>query len=452
MSGPTHFRVTILSRSQGRNAVEAAAYRSGSKLRADMPHVWADRRTTPEIEAVRAEAGDALEQLKNTPADDLERRKALALVIRKAAYQSGTVQEDKKGRMTFDYSTKEGVLHTEILAPKNAPDWVQDRSRLWNEVEAGEKRKNAQLARDLVIALPRTTTHEQNVQFVRGYLQKTFVREGMIADFAIHESMASDGKPNPHVHVLLTMREIGPEGFNPKKATPKARSWNDPKNVAKWRDAWMQDGNAFLERLGLDERIEMRSYAARGIDKVGTKHLGAEADRLEKRGKKTRAGDANREIEAENARRAHAGDVVPAGDPKLPEMVTIAAMLSAEARRDVQEIGAVLRQHVRYAGEASRDDVSPGWSVPRMPGSSCDIRYRRYQAMQPRGMDEWQDVPTYHLGEDRTDLRDFAFPEKLDREHRARKGREHERRTERDGRLTRQREAHEQRDRPERER
>jgi len=321
MTGPTHFRATVLARSQGRHAVAAAAYRSGSRLQSETAHVYSDQRAPLDAAERRETISKALAELSAIPEDRKEERRALALAVKKARYQSGTVELDKDGRATFDYRHKDEVFHSEIVAPKNAPEWATDRGRLWNEVERVETRKNAQLARDFVIALPRSMTLEQGRDLVRDYVRETFVKRGMVADFAIHESMASDGKPNPHAHVMLTMREIGRDGFHEKKATPLARSWNHPGNMDKWRSAWQEMGNARLEALGSDERIELRSYAARGIDKQGTKHLGASADKMEKKGKRTKAGDVNREIEAENMRRASEGE-------------TIAPALAAGAGRD----------------------------------------------------------------------------------------------------------------------
>ena len=64
--------------------------------------------------------------------------------------------------MTHDYTHKGGVVHTEILLPDHAPAEYADRVVLWNEVEKIEKAKNAQLAREIEIALPRELTREQS--------------------------------------------------------------------------------------------------------------------------------------------------------------------------------------------------------------------------------------------------------------------------------------------------
>ncbi len=116
-----------------------------------------------------------------------------------------------------------GVVHSEIMAPENAPDWMCDRDQLWNAVEAVEKRRDAQLAREIEVALPRELDRGERLELLRGFVQREFVDRGMIADVAVHEGKARDGQGQPHAHVMLTMRELTGEGFGKKD-----RSWNAP--------------------------------------------------------------------------------------------------------------------------------------------------------------------------------------------------------------------------------
>ena len=66
-----------------------------------------------------------------------------------AAYRAGIRIEDKRTGEIHDYTRKQGVYGSEILAPEDTPDWVHDRAALWNEVERVEKRKDSQLAREI---------------------------------------------------------------------------------------------------------------------------------------------------------------------------------------------------------------------------------------------------------------------------------------------------------------
>ena len=133
-----------------------------------------------------------------------------------AAYRSGERLKDERTNERKFYK-REVKPETMILAPSQAPEWVQNRNRLWNEVEASETRKNSQVAREINIALPRELSKPEQIELIRGYVQKEFVEQGMIADVAIHR----DDQENPHAHVMLTTREISEEGF-----TVKNRDWN----------------------------------------------------------------------------------------------------------------------------------------------------------------------------------------------------------------------------------
>lgn len=121
-----------------------------------------------------------------------------------AAYRSGETLTNEYDGVTHDYTRKGGIVHTEILLPDHAPAEYADRSLLWNAVEKIEKAKNAQLAREIEIALPQKLTIEHSISLVREYVKEQFVNAGMCADFAIHDKQ--DG--NPHAHIMLTMRPI----------------------------------------------------------------------------------------------------------------------------------------------------------------------------------------------------------------------------------------------------
>lgn len=129
-----------------------------------------------------------------------------------AAYRAGEKIIDERTGLVHDYRRKSGVDHVEILTPSNAPDWTHERSRLWNQVERQERRSDSQLCREVEVALPCELTPEQNLELVRGYVQSQFVDQGMIADVAIHHAQSA----NPHAHILLTMRAISHDGFGQK--------------------------------------------------------------------------------------------------------------------------------------------------------------------------------------------------------------------------------------------
>jgi Ti-type conjugative transfer relaxase TraA len=190
--------------------------------------------------------------------------------VASAAYRSSESLYDERYGMTHDYTRKEGVEHSEILLPMNAPKSFADRQTLWNAVESIEKRKDSQLARELEIALPIELKHDENVELVRDYVKTHFVAKGMIADFSIHE----DDPNNPHAHILLTMRAVNESGFG-----KKVRSWNAKADLYKWRDLWAERANEHLARAGHDVRIDHRTLEAQNIELEPGRKIGVGQER-----------------------------------------------------------------------------------------------------------------------------------------------------------------------------
>ena len=236
-----------------------------------------------------------------------------------AAYRSGERLTNEWDGKTHDYTHKPGVVHTEIMLPAHAPPEFQDRSTLWNSVEQIEKASDAQLAREIEVALPVELSRAEQLALVRSYVQDNFVAAGMCADFALHDK----GDGNPHAHILLTIRPLRSDG----KWGPKCRKvydldsqgnripdgkggwknhredttdWNNRENAEKWRAAWATYANRALEAEGRPERIDHRSYERQGVDKIPSIHMGVAASQMERKGIATEKGDINRQIAADN--------------------------------------------------------------------------------------------------------------------------------------------------------
>lgn len=247
------------------------------------------------------------------------KRSAGRSVVEAAAYRSGTKLANEWDGETYDYTKKGGIVHTEIMLPAHASPEFSDRSTLWNSVEMIEKARDAQLARELEIALPIELSFEENLKLIRSYVKDNFVDAGMCADFAIHDK----GDGNPHAHVLLTVRplkENGKWGAKCRKVydldehgnrIPNGKGgwknhreditdWNSHENAEKWRAAWADYANRALAANGRPERIDHRSYERQGIEQIPTIHMGPAAMQMEKRGIRTMKGDANRQIDADN--------------------------------------------------------------------------------------------------------------------------------------------------------
>lgn len=113
-----------------------------------------------------------------------------------------------------------------------------------------ERQNNGQAARYFDVAIPIELSNDDKKKLVAEYCKKNFVDKGMIADIAFHDL---DSK-NPHAHVMLTLKTIGPEGFGKKD-----RSWNNKKIMIQWRESWATMSNRYLEAIGSEERFDHRS-------------------------------------------------------------------------------------------------------------------------------------------------------------------------------------------------
>ena len=233
--------------------------------------------------------------------------------VASSAYRSGEKLMDDRIGLVHDFTQKRGVVFTEVALPAHAPPEYADRNILWNAVEKVEKKSNAQLAREIEVALPKELSRECQIEIVRRYVQENFVSVGMCADWALHDK--SDG--NPHAHIMLTMRGIKPDGtwaqkekkiysldeagnriplIDPatgeqklgkrneklwKRITAEPNDWNDHSKAEIWRKSWADICN---EYLSLEQQIDHRSYKRQELDLEPTIHEGYRTRKMEKAG------------------------------------------------------------------------------------------------------------------------------------------------------------------------
>ncbi len=203
-------------------------------------------------------------------------RKAGSSAVASAAYRSASRLRDERIDRVQDFSNKRGVVHSEVMLPDGTPEAWSDRERLWNDVEAFEVRKDAQLAREVEFAIPREMTQAQGIELARDFAQAEFVDQGMVADLNVHWDIGEDGMPKPHAHVMLTMRSADENGFG-----SKVRDWNRTEMVERWRERWAEHVNERLAELDIDARIDHRSLEAQGIALQPQSQIGAPAQRIE---------------------------------------------------------------------------------------------------------------------------------------------------------------------------
>jgi hypothetical protein len=272
-----------------------------------------------------------------------------------AAYRAGVELYDHNVGERFDYHRKRGILHSEILAPEGAPEWMHDREALWNAVERQENRSNSQLARDIMIALPHELDETQRLELLRGFVREQFVDAGMVADFSIHDPSRQGDERNHHAHIMLTLRRVDGDGF----AAKKEREWNRRELMEQWREAWAEHCNAALEAAGFDEGtfVDHRSLEAQGIDRMAGKHKGKAATAAERRG------EVDERLEDIEARHREY-------DALIEELAHLDAAIEAEQEHDLDaRFGSLDEQSIEDAGMDDPAEVEDQDAEPDlMPG------------------------------------------------------------------------------------
>ncbi len=233
-------------------------------------------------------------------------RSAGRSAVASAAYRAAERLHDDKLDRDHDYTAKVGVVHSEIMLPMGSPDHWLDRGTLWNEVEAGEKRRDAQLARDIEISLPRELGQAEAIRLARDFVQEQFVSRSMVADLNVHWTVASDGALQPHAHVMLTMREVVPgRDGHPERGAfgKKVVAWNDRGLLVRWRERWAELANARLCELDYDVRIDHRSFRDQGIDLEPQHKIGPAGARRAEQGEDAERAAEHRAIARRNGER-----------------------------------------------------------------------------------------------------------------------------------------------------
>ncbi|GHD23542.1 Ti-type conjugative transfer relaxase TraA [Tianweitania populi] len=233
-------------------------------------------------------------------------------VVSAAAYRHRTRMEEEQTGTSFRYEGgKAELVHEELALPDETPAWLRTMidgrtiagasEVLWNAVDTFEKRADAQLAREMIFALPEELTKAENIALVREFVRDNLTSAGMVADWVYH-----DKGGNPHIHLMTTLRPLTDDGFGNKKVavlgdngeplrvvTPDRlkgkivyRLWAGDKDTMKaWKIAWAETANRHLALAGHDIRLDGRSYAEQGLDGIAQSHLGPAKAALARKGR-----------------------------------------------------------------------------------------------------------------------------------------------------------------------
>ena len=194
------------------------------------------------------------------------------------AYRTASrVTCEREGRV-HDYSRKRGVEETLIALPEHAPEWAEDRERLWNAAEAAEKRGNSVVAREWELALPHELGAQGRRALVEAFAERLVERYGVGVDAAIHAPHREGDQRNWHAHVMATTRELGPEGLGAKTRVLDVARTGGPE-IALMREAWAGMQNEALERAERERGLE-----AGELDRVDHRSLEAQREAALERG------------------------------------------------------------------------------------------------------------------------------------------------------------------------
>ncbi|MES2561340.1 MAG: Ti-type conjugative transfer relaxase TraA, partial [Pseudomonadota bacterium] len=159
--------------------------------------------------------------------------------------------------------------------------------------------------REVEFAIPRELNKSQGIALARDFAKTEFVEKGMIADLNVHWDIGKDGQAKPHAHVMLTMREVGKDGFG-----AKVRDWNKSELVEQWRERWAEHVNQRLAELDIDARVDHRSLEAQGIGLEPQDKIGPAASRIGGRGLEAERIEEHRAIAQRNGERIIANPAV----------------------------------------------------------------------------------------------------------------------------------------------
>jgi ATP-dependent exoDNAse (exonuclease V) alpha subunit len=227
-------------------------------------------------------------------------RSAGRSVTAAVAYRTYTTIRDERTGQTFDYSRKRGLEFAGNILPVGIDiDRYKTTAELWNAVEVSETRKNSIVGREYVIAIPAELDEEGRKHLVVEFAAHIANKYKIVANVAIHEPGENNDARNYHAHIMTSTREITLEGFGEKTRILDCKNTSQAE-ITDLRNTWAEMANRFLEIARSDRRMDPRSFAERGIEKIPEVHLGPAASAMERRGERTAKGDLNREIREVN--------------------------------------------------------------------------------------------------------------------------------------------------------
>ena len=259
-----------------------------------------------------------------------------------AAYRAGCKITDGRTGEIHDYTRKGGVQSATLIVPAEAAAWANDREVIWNAAEQAEKRKNSTVAREFEIALPSELSPAERQRLAVDFAHELVARHGCAADVAIHAPGKEGDNRNHHAHILLTTRRLTPEGMGEKTRELDDKK-TGKELVTQWRERFATLQNERLREAGQAVQVDHRSHAERGLQVEPTWHLGPAATAIERRtGQRSRIGQDYDRAVSERLRKAQeAGQLERQAKAVDRSIIDLTGDLQAALReRDAQRAAA----------------------------------------------------------------------------------------------------------------
>lgn len=186
------------------------------------------------------------------------------------SYISGKKIHDRYSGKTYRHRRFD-LVQCRVYLPPSSPNALRDLQCLCDELNKAEKRKDARTGRLFICSLPNELVPGEWAKIVKDFIEENFVAKGLCAVAAIHRGTNRDfpSKNNPHVHIIVSTRTVGPEGFNPQKD----REHDKRCYIEIWRRAWAEVQNRAYERCHIEKRISHESLRVQGIDRKPLRHV-----------------------------------------------------------------------------------------------------------------------------------------------------------------------------------
>lgn len=198
-----------------------------------------------------------------------------------AAYRQAELLADERTGIEHDYTRKQGVEDGFVIVPEGA-EWALDRGALWNAAELAEKRKDAKTAREYELALPVELDALGRRELAENFAREISARYGVVVDVAIHAPHRDGDQRNYHAHMLTTTRQVTPEGMGAKTRQLDVRD-TAALEVEALRARWADLSNAALMEIGSPARVDHRSLKRQGIERAPEQHMGPQVSAMERR-------------------------------------------------------------------------------------------------------------------------------------------------------------------------